>query len=86
MYLLIYLVQYILPGDDKELYKSKEITKSSELDAKIEIDVTGIDDLKTSPSFNSFPQLVQNFFSTLTSSTLLFFVVERLVVVLLILS
>lgn len=37
---------FVIYGDDKELYKSKEITKSSELDAIIELDVTGVDDLK----------------------------------------
>lgn len=37
---------FVITGDGKELYKSDAITKSSELKADIEIDVTGVDDLK----------------------------------------
>lgn len=36
----------VISGDDKELYKSSKITKSSKLDADIELDVSGVDDLK----------------------------------------
>ena len=37
---------FVISGDGKELYKSETITKNSELKAEIEIDVTGVDDLK----------------------------------------
>lgn len=37
---------FVIYGDGKELYKSDAITKSSELKESINIDVTGIDDLK----------------------------------------
>lgn len=37
---------FVIYGDDKELYRSDAITKSSELDANISIDVTDVDDLK----------------------------------------
>ncbi len=53
---------FVISGDDKELYKSKEITKSSELDAKIEIDVTGIDDLKIEFVTNSKPEGWDSFY------------------------
>lgn len=36
----------VIYGDDKELYRSENITKSSELKPDIDIDITGIDDLK----------------------------------------
>lgn len=36
----------VIYGDDKELYRSAEITKSSELKPNIDIDITGVDDLK----------------------------------------
>lgn len=37
---------FVITGDGKELYKSATITKSSELVADIDLDVSGIDDLK----------------------------------------
>lgn len=37
---------FVISGDGKELYKSCIITKDSELNADIDIDVSGIDDLK----------------------------------------
>lgn len=36
----------IIYGDDKELYRNDNITKNSDLQADIDIDITGIDDLK----------------------------------------
>jgi len=36
----------VIYGDGKELYRSSEITKSNELKPNIDLDVTGIDDLK----------------------------------------
>ena len=38
--------EIVIYGDDKELYRSKEITKTGELNSEISIDVTDIDDLK----------------------------------------
>lgn len=37
---------FVITGDGKELYKSSAITKTSELAADIDLDVSGIDDLK----------------------------------------
>lgn len=37
---------FVITGDGKELYKSSVITKDSELNPNIDIDVSGIDDLK----------------------------------------
>ena len=36
----------VIYGDDKEIYKSDNITKTSELIADIDIDITGVDDLR----------------------------------------
>lgn len=37
---------FVISGDGKELYKSDAITKSSDLKSSIDLDVTGVDDLK----------------------------------------
>lgn len=54
---------FVIYGDDKELYKSDKITKSSKLDADIEIDVTGVNELKiefvTNDEASSYIYLVE---------------------------
>lgn len=38
--------EIVIYGDDKELYRSGEITKTNEINAEINLDITGVDDLK----------------------------------------
>ena len=53
---------FVISGDDKELYKSEAITKNSELIADIDINVTGVDDLKIEFVTKSKPDGWDNFY------------------------
>ena len=54
--------EIVIYGDDKELYRSKEITKTGELNSEISIDVTDIDDLKIEFVTESEPDGWANFY------------------------
>ena len=54
--------EIVIYGDDKELYRTKEITKTGELNSEISIDVTDIDDLKIEFVTESEPDGWANFY------------------------
>ena len=54
--------EIVIYGDDKELYRSGEITKTSELNADINIDVSDVDDLKIEFVTESEPDGWANFY------------------------
>jgi len=53
---------FVITGDDKEIYKSAEITKTGELISVIELDVTGVDDLKIEFVTKSEPDSWDSFY------------------------
>lgn len=54
--------EIVIYGDDKELYRSGEITKTNEIDLEINIDVTDVDDLKIEFVTESEPEGWSNFY------------------------
>ena len=54
--------EIVIYGDDKELYRSGEITKTNEIDPEINIDVTDVDDLKIEFVTESEPEGWSNFY------------------------
>ena len=54
--------EIVIYGDDKELYRSGEITKTGELKSEINIDVTDVDDLKIEFVTESEPDGWSNFY------------------------
>lgn len=54
--------EIVIYGDDKELYRSGEITKTGELNSEISIDVTDVDDLKIEFVTESEPDGWANFY------------------------
>ena len=54
--------EIVIYGDDKELYRSKEITKTGELNSEISIDVTDVDDLRIEFVTESEPDGWANFY------------------------
>lgn len=54
--------EIVIYGDDKELYRSGEITKTGELKSEINIDVTDVDDLKIEFVTSSEPDGWSNFY------------------------
>ena len=54
--------EIVIYGDDKELYRSGEITKTNEIDPNISIDVTDVDDLKIEFVTTSEPDGWTNFY------------------------
>ncbi len=54
--------EIVIYGDDKELYRSGEITKTGELNSEISIDVTDVDDLRIEFVTESEPDGWANFY------------------------
>ena len=54
--------EIVIYGDDKELYRSGEITKTNEIKSEISIDVTDVDDLKIEFITESEPDGWSNFY------------------------
>ena len=54
--------EIVIYGDDKELYRSGQITKTNEIDAEISLDVTDIDDLRIEFVTESEPEGWTNFY------------------------
>ena len=54
--------EMVIYGDDKELYRSGEITKTNEINSEINIDVTDVDDLKIEFITESEPDGWSNFY------------------------
>ena len=54
--------EFVIYGDDKELYRSGEITKTNELKAEISLDVTDVDDLRIEFVTESEPEGWSNFY------------------------